>query len=228
MPAARFSTVAGVSQLLHPIGPEPPVVYWVRRVAIVLVALTVILSIIWLVGALRGDGDSTASPVSSASAMPSASPGAATAGPTEPAASASPVSTEPVECKDADIEVSASTDSSAYQIGETPRLTLTITNSGDVACLRDVGPKANALEITSGGYHVWSSDDCNPNDKSKVVTLKPDESFAASIAWNGKVTQKGCPNEGTAAKPGRYDVVGVNMDVESEKVPFALTKKKKA
>jgi transposase-like protein len=31
--------------------------------------------------------------------------------------------------------------------------------TGDVACKRDLVPKANSLEVTSGGYHVWSSDD---------------------------------------------------------------------
>ena len=69
------------------------------------------------------------------------------------------------------IAVEATTDSSTYPVGSTPKLTLTITNTGDVACKRDVGPKANELEITSGGYHVWSSDDCNASSQSKVVTL---------------------------------------------------------
>lgn len=219
--------MADVSQMLRPVGPEPPTVYWIRRIAIILVVLTVILSLVWLFGSLRGDSTATeplasSSPVASAGASPAASPAASAA------ASAAAAPAEPVECKDADIEVFATTDSSTYQIGETPRLTLTITNSGDVPCLRDVGPRANALKITSGGYHVWSSDDCNPNDKTKVVTLKPGEEVGASITWNGRVTQKGCPNEGTAAKPGRYEVSGINMDIESDPVPFALTKKKKA
>ena len=213
--------------MLRPIGPEPPAVYWIRRTAIILVVLTLILSVVWLIGSLRGDSTAT-EPLASTSAAPSAGASAVPSPAASGAASAAASPAEPVDCKDTDIEVFATTDSSTYQIGETPRLTLTITNSGDVACLRDVGPRANALKITSGGYHVWSSDDCNPNDKSKIVTLKPGEEVGASITWNGRVTQKGCPNEGTAAKPGRYEVSGVNMDIESDPVPFALTKKKKA
>ena len=127
-------------------------------------------------------------------------------------------------CLDSAITVEATTDSSTYPVGSTPRLTLTIINSGDVACKRDVGPKANELEITSGGYHVWSSDDCNASSKSKVIVLKPGEKVASSITWDGSLTQKGCPNgEGAAAKAGRYDLVGRNGKVTSESTPFALT-----
>ncbi|MBI1350037.1 MAG: hypothetical protein GC156_02840 [Actinomycetales bacterium] len=106
-------------------------------------------------------------------------------------------------------------------------MTLAITNTGTVACKRDVGPKANELEITSGGYHVWSSDDCNASDKSKVVVLKPDEKVASSITWNGRLSQKGCPDNGNGAqaKAGRYDVLGRNGKVTSDSTPFALSNK---
>ena len=121
--------------------------------------------------------------------------------------------------------VEASTDSSKYVVGDSPQLTLTIGNIGDVSCLRDVGPKANELEITSGGYHVWSSDDCNASNKSKIAVLKPGEKVASSITWDGKTTQKGCPDDGKVAKQGRYDLIARNGDVKSDKAKFALTKK---
>ena len=203
-----------MSGLLHPVGPEPPVVYWVRRGAIVLVVLTVLIVLVWLV---RGRGSSepgrpaaAASPAASASAS---------------AASAAPAPTgEPLPCTDADLLVEATTDASTYRVGSTPRLSLSITNTSARACTRDVGPKANSLEITSGGYHVWSSDDCNASDREKQVTLEPGEKVASSITWNGRTSQQGCPNEGTVAKAGRYEVVGRNGDVESDGTPFALTK----
>lgn len=207
---------------MHPTGPEPASVYWIRRGAIVLVVITVLVALWWLVGSLLGGGSDTsadagAEPSSSVSAAPDASATAA------PAASAD-AAADPVECLDSAIRVEATTDASTYPVGSTPRLTLTIINKGDVACKRDVGPKANELEITSGGYHVWSSDDCNASNKSKMVTLKPGDKVASSITWNGRLTQKGCPNgEGDAAKAGRYDLVGRNGKVTSESTPFALT-----
>lgn len=207
---------------MHPTGPEPASVYWIRRGAIVLVVITVLVALWWLVGSLFGGGSDTSADAgsettASASAAPDASASAA-------ASASADAGGDPVECLDSAITVEATTDSSTYQVGSTPRLTLTIINSGDVACTRDVGPKANELEITSGGYHVWSSDDCNASSKSKVVTLKPGDKVASSITWNGRLTQKGCPNgEGDAAKAGRYDLVGRNGKVTSEPTPFALT-----
>ena len=209
---------------MHPTGPEPASVYWIRRGAIVLVVVTVLVALWWLLGSLFGGGSDTSADAgadSTSSATASAAPDASSSA----AASASAdAGAEPVECLDSAITVEATTDSSTYPVGSTPRLTLTIINSGDVACKRDVGPKANELEITSGGYHVWSSDDCNASSKSKIVTLKPGDKVASSITWNGRLTQKGCPNgEGDEAKAGSYDLVGRNGKVTSEQTPFSLT-----
>lgn len=204
---------------MHPRGPEPPAVYWVRRGAIVLLVVTAVVALWWLIGSLLGGDDSSSASAPPAGETSSASPGASS-GP----AATSTTQSEPVECLDSAITVEATTDSSTYPVGSTPRLTLTIINSGDVACKRDVGPKANELEITSGGYHVWSSDDCNASSRSKVIVLQPGNPASSSITWNGHLTQKGCPNgEGAEAKAGRYDLVGRNGQVLSDPTPFALT-----
>jgi hypothetical protein len=190
----------------------------------VVVVITVLVALFWLFGALRGDG-STSTAVPTGSAEASSSPSAEPSGSVEPSASDSAsTSGEPVDCLDSAITVEATTDSSTYPVGSTPRLTLTIINKGDVACTRDVGPKANELEITTGGYHVWSSDDCNASSKSKIATLKPGDKVASSITWDGHLTQKGCPNgEGAAAKAGSYDLIGRNGKVDSTQTPFSLT-----
>ena len=203
-------------------------VYWIRRGAVILVVLTVLIGLWWLVGSLRGGGGAASD---SSSADPATQSSASSdAGSPEPSSSPetseSPATTEIVECPDSVIKVEATTDASTYPVGSTPKLTLTITNTGTVACKRDVGPKANELEITSGGYHVWSSDDCNASNKSKVVTMQPDEPFGSSITWNGRLSQKGCPDgEGAEAKAGRYDLEGRNGEVISDGTPFALTSK---
>jgi hypothetical protein len=213
---------------MHPSGPEPPAVYWIRRAAVVLIVLTLLVGGWWLVSALRSGGSSAtdAAATDAATSAPSdaASP-AATDGATDAGTEATTDATgEPVACRDSDITVEATTDASTYPVGSTPKLTLTITNTGTVACTRDVGPKANELEITSGGYHVWSSDDCNASTKTKVTTLEAGASVASSITWDGRLSQKGCPNpQGEKAKPGRYDVVGRNGKVESDPTPFALS-----
>jgi len=211
---------------MSPIGPEPPVVYWIRRAAVIVALLTVILASVWVIQALRNRGAVSATPGASASAnassatdAPAPSDSAAASG--APADGAVPI------CPDAVIKVEATTNSATYPVGSTPKLTLAISNTGPAACARDVGPAANSLEVTSGGYHVWSTDDCTPSTKTKVSTLEPGQKVVASITWDGKLSTKGCPDGsggGADAKVGRYAVIGKNGEVTSDPTPFALTK----
>ena len=206
---------------MHPSGPEPSSVYWIRRAAIVLIVITILVALWWLVSSLFGGSGDDASAGSGAESSASAS---ATAEPSAGASAQASSGANPVECLDSAITVEATTDASTYPVGSTPKLTLTIKNTGTVACKRDIGPKANELEITSGGYHVWSSDDCNASGKSKLITMQPGDKVASSITWNGRLSQKGCPDgEGAAAKAGRYDLTGRNGSVTSDSTPFALT-----
>lgn len=230
------ATVVPVSSLMHPVGPEPPGVYWLRRIAFVMVILTFAMGAWWAIGSFLGKDSApvatpagTLSPSAAGSAGPSNPSGessqAPSQAPTEEAgASAEPAATTNVkECVDSAILVEADTDEPRYPVESTPRLTMTITNTGDVACTRDVGTKANELEITSGGYHVWSSDDCATDSKSKIVTLQPQDTVASSLTWSGRLSKKGCTGGDTLAKAGRYDLVARNGEVRSEKAGFALT-----
>jgi len=217
-----------VSTLLNPKGSEPPSVYWIRRGAIVVIAITVLVALWWLISSLlggRGGGDTPSADAGSGSAVASAGASGEPDASSAPSSGASSSEKAPITaCQDSDIKVSATTDAATYPVGSTPKLTLTIKNTGDVTCKRDVGPKANSLEITSGGYHVWSSDDCNASDKTKVIKLQPDQAAVSTITWPGHLSQKGCPNgQGAAAKAGRYAVIGKNDGVTSDATPFGLT-----
>lgn len=205
---------------MTPRGPEPPSVYWVRRIAVVLVALTVLAALWWLVAG-RSSSDATANP--GVSSSPSATPSTSA---TPAPSSTSTVAPDPTNlCADNSIGVSATTDSSTYPVGATPRLTLTIQNIGSFACTRDIGPKANALTITTGGFPVWSSDACNASKTTKLSVLEAGEKVASSITWDGRVSSEDCDKQGAVAKAGSYDVTGSNDLVQSDKTPFALTAK---
>lgn len=228
-----------MSSLLQPVGPEPPGVYWRRRLAVLLVIAIILFGIWWLLRGGSGgsgtpaaasssgtasataSGDATATPSDSPSgtATRSPSPSKSATGTASPSASV----TEGGECPDSVIEVEASTGKATYRLGTPVKLTLTITNGGNVACTRDVGSKANELKISSGGYHVWSSDDCNPGGTSDVATLQPGEAYVVTINWDGRLSGPGCPSGLGSAKAGSYDLVGRNGDVESQPSGFVLS-----
>ena len=201
---------------MQPIGPEASSVYWVRRAAFLVIVLIVLFGLIGIIRAVAGGGSEGPAVVE---------PTVSQAPSVDPTTVLTPVSTEPIACVDSAIFVEATTDSSTYKVGKEPVLSLSIENTGSVACLRDVGPKANELEVKSGGYHVWSSDDCSSNKKTKIVTLEPGDRVASTISWSGQLSEPGCPEVNKAAKVGRYEVIGRNLDVFSEATPFALTKK---
>ena len=221
-----------MSSLLFPVGPERPSVYWLRRLVLIGAVGMLLLGVWFLVGDRGGGSDAESTqPTVQASAASATEASGDSAGSEVPAASPAAlepssevaVSGEPIECGDEVILVDSTSDSSTYRVGTNPVLTLTITNTGDLPCLRDVGPKANEIEVTSGGYHVWSSDDCNASDKTKTVTLQPGETVSSSITWSGVLSRKGCPDIKREAKAGRYEVVGRNGKVRSDGTPFALT-----
>ena len=176
--ALRVPHYCGVVSM-QPIGPESPSVYWVRRAALLLIFLLIIVGVVWVFRAVTG---------SSPTQTPNVEPSVAASESTDPDSidpdtSLTPVTTDPIDCLDSAILVEATTDSSTYNVSKEPVLTLTIENTGSVACLRDVGPKANELEVKSGGYHVWSSDDCSESKKIKIVTLKPNDKIVSTFKW---------------------------------------------
>lgn len=205
----------GRMSIIRPSGREPASVYWMRRGAVAVVLITVVTIIVWFLTG-RGGGEPVAEVAPTEEVTVVDGIGADGTVETLPAG--------PQECADSDIVVRARAVKKNYVLGESPELTLIIKNRGTAACVRDVGPKANEIEIQSGGYHVWSSDDCNAGKRSKTVTMQPGETYAATLTWNGRRSQKGCPDpKGPRAKPGAYQVIGRNGDVMSEDRRFSIS-----
>lgn len=217
-----------VDSLLSPVGPEPPSVYWKRRALVIGGALLVIIGLImlWPSG---GDPEPTAADAGTsptAAAVPSGSPtpGGATGASPTPSASASPSGPATVtDCLDSEIEVQTKVDTPAPKVGAPVSFTMTIANTSGVPCTRDVGAAVNQFTITSGGYRVWSSDDCNPGGQNQIETIPPGQAFAVQAAWPTVITTPGCPTPQQPAQPGTYDVSGTNGTVTGVATRFSLT-----
>lgn len=199
---------------MNPVGPEPPSVYWRRRLLVVL-AFVIVLFLLWL-ALFSGNGGST----------PAAAPTSPTATPTpSDTATASPSASGSVApCADSDIAVTASVVNESVPVGGTVSFKLLVANKGTVPCSRNVGTKVNTLTVSSsGGTRMWSSDDCSPGGQDQVETIPPGSAFEVTASWNQAITQEGCPSGLGAAKAGQYQVVGTNAGQDSAPAPFTLT-----
>ena len=142
-----------MSTIRTPVGPQPPGVYWKRR-AMVLLGLIAIVIIIVLIIARPGSG----------------TPAATTKTPTPTATSAAEGATA---CDPADIQLIAITDKNGYDAGETPLISMSITNTGSTACTINAGTDAQEYLILSGTEQYWSSRDCQADAAPTETTLQP-------------------------------------------------------
>lgn len=200
-----------MSSLMNPVGPEPASVYWRRRIVVILGVL-VVLFLVWTL--IKPDGAPTSA---AADASPSALPTLAT---TSPSPSVSAASAAP--CEDTNISVTVTSEQSAFPIGTPASFVMKISNTGTVACTRDVGPAANTFTVTSGGFDVWSSDACAPSSENQVEEIPAGEAFAVKGTWDGSVSSNGCGPSAAPAEAGAYQVVATNGQVSSEPLSFTI------
>jgi hypothetical protein len=194
-----------VSLHWQPVGPEPASTYWTRRA---LLAGLVLLVLYGLVALLTGGGGSdTVAQDPAASPSPSATTQALPPETPEPTASASPSpSPEVAACADADLAVTAEAERNSYARGATPTLVLTVKNTSDIACRRDLGRGAAELLIMSGRDRIWSSDDCAPGGEPGPVVLAPQRSDVQRLTWAATRSRPGCEGPKTPIEPGTYVV----------------------
>ena len=191
----------------QPVGPEPASTYWTRRAVLAGVVLLVLYG---LVALLTGGGTDTveqgaAAPSASASAVPlppeSAEPTAS------PSASPGPSPRPSVTaCADSDLAVSAQAERDSYPRGAMPTLVLTVKNTSDAPCRRDLGQGAAELVVMSGRDRIWSSDDCAPGGEPGPVVLEPQKSDVTRLTWTATRSRPGCQGPKTPIEPGTYVV----------------------
>ncbi len=190
----------------QPVGPEPASTYWTRRAVLALVVLAALYGLVALLTGLGGT-DTVEQGATEPTADPSATPQALPPETAEPTASASPSPSVKVPaCADADLAVTAEAERDSYPLGATPVLVLTIKNTSDTPCRRDLGPGAAELLVMSGRDRIWSSDDCSPGGEPGPVVLAPQKSDVTRLAWSATRSRPGCQGPKTPIEPGTYVV----------------------
>lgn len=229
-----------MNTVLHPVGPQPARVYWVRRLVLLAVAAAVVAVLAVAVGAARGgatDGDGAAAGDAAADGAAATTEGADDAGAGSGAAADAQSAPEgdgseeagagpgggAVACAPESLTTTLAADAASYPAGATPTFTVTLTNSGGSACTVDAGLANQALVITSGADRIWSSADCPAEAPGeRLLLMAPGAAEAMPVAWPRVRSDEGCSEGLPEPRPGTYTAVAVVAGVQSGSVVLEL------
>jgi hypothetical protein len=231
--------------VLHPVGPLPARVYWLRR-AYVAAAVLVVLVLLWVVAPNGGGGarPDTAAAVSSATAESGAptslaatppaddpgraedadptSPGTSAASSTAPVVTARPKPAPPPVCPDRALSLQVRPEHPEFRVGSSPRILLDIRNVSSLSCLRDVGSGQQELVLMRGTARLWSSNDCYPEDVRDVRLLRPGAALTFGVVWSGLSSRPKCAGTRTRVGAGTYQLVARLGTLVSRPAPLVL------
>lgn len=189
---------------------QSPSVYRRRRIVVAVIALIVVIVVaVGITTIVRGVSGMFGSDPKPSPAAAAPSPTKTTTPTKTPSASPSPTKAKVTKCPASSIEVGASVDKTTYTAKEKPKLTLTVKNVSDTACILDVGTKQLEFTISSGSDRIWSSRDCQDDSKDKStavnkIKFKPGDKKSASMTWGKIRSVPGCKGGLADVKPGTY------------------------
>lgn len=127
----------------------------------------------------------------------------------------------PVDCVPGAVAVSVGLPSSTLARGASTSLPVTVTNTGPVPCLVDVGRAQLVVEIHSGDDLVWSSQHCGRGERR--VLLDIDGEDVTTFEWDGHRSWPSCPAKRPVAEPGTYRAVVTLTSAEGGGSELATT-----
>jgi hypothetical protein len=130
----------------------------------------------------------------------------------------------PPACPDQVTAVAAQPERPEYEAGARPVFRFVVTNTGRLACTRDLDPGLQELLVfaADGATRVWSSNDCYPGGGVDVRLLRPGETVAASLTWSGRSSHPGCAGQRVPVPAGDYVVVARLGQLTSPPTRFHL------
>jgi len=159
-----------MSSVRNPVGPQPPSVYWRRRLFALLGLVAVIVVIVLIVTSLQGGGGGP---------TPSPTPSGTTSTPPQGSGD------DGDACDPSVITLEPITDATHYAAGVTPMISMRITNTGRSACTLDVGTAQQEYVIVSGSDPIWNSRDCQTESAPLERVLQPNEPLTSNpFPWD--------------------------------------------
>lgn len=221
--------------MFHPVGSQPPSVYWRRRLLLIgSMALLVILLILTAKTLTSGGGGKPAgaggatTPVLSTSAGSTSRSHTSHPPSTSPASTASPASTgsssaAPPQCQPSDLSVAAVSSQPTYQVNDQPVLELQVTNTGSKPCVQDLADKQVELRVYNGESRVWGSHDCQvqPGTTERVLAVRMPVRVA--VTWSGLTSQPHCAGTRQRVGAGTYTLYALLAGHTGKATQFTIS-----
>jgi cytoskeletal protein RodZ len=219
--------------MFHPVGSQPPAVYWRRRLLLLgSVALLVILLIL-TVKIAASDGNAAASagghttPAVTTPAAPtthshsSRAPSTPDSSSSSSKSSSSSIASAP--CVSKDLAVTAVAGQSTYHVGDQPVLELQVTNTGSRPCVQNLADSQIELRVYNGESRVWGSHDCQIQPGTNDKTLAMNTPVRVAITWSGLTSQPNCAGTRQRVGAGTYTLYALLAGHTGKATQFTIS-----
>lgn len=240
-----------MSSVVRPSGPLPPRVYWVRRLALLIVVVLVVYALLQLLGGERAPAAggqpgpaTTPRPAVAHDAVdhanrpgrqqkdgqqtrqrPPSKHGASTKHrqPTkQPQHKTAHRLAEPDgPCRPGEVLVRPVV-SSGNEAGAPVEIRLRMRTNERLACTLSVGPGNLVVKVTSGSDGIWTSDECPDAILPADLVIRRAKPITYRVGWPGQRSAPRCPLQTEAALPGTYVAAAAIIGGEPAETRFLL------
>jgi hypothetical protein len=208
--------------MFRPVGPQPPTVYWRRRLLVFGSVVVVLVLIVLTARAALSSGAKTpaagagSTPTGQSSPHPATTPHPSRSTPTRPRSSGRSTTpggqttsssgsvAPPVACKSSQLKVAAVTSAPTYAVGAQPTLMIQVTNTGPQPCVQNLADRQIVLRVYNGASRVWGSHDCEVQPGISDKTLVVNQPVRVSVTWTGLSSQPKCAGTRQRVGAGTY------------------------
>jgi hypothetical protein len=228
--------------MFHPVGSQPPNVYWRRRLLLLGAIALLLILLILTVKIAASDGGTTPQGAGGSSgtthppatrttthAHPSTShtrtssaPHTSSSASTSTSGSASK-SAAPQPCDAKQLAITAVVGQSTYHVGEQPLLELQVINTGSLPCVQDLADKQIELRVYNGESRVWGSHDCQIQPGTNPRMLAVNQPVRVAITWTGLTSQPNCAGTRQRVGAGTYTLYAVLSGHTGKAAQFTIS-----
>jgi hypothetical protein len=203
-------------------------VYWFRRSAVIVVALSLVFGIGHLLGGGSGSqpprATNTAAHPKSRTSTPATVPTSTASAPVGKTGTKAKPTKAPLAQPDGPCrpdEVTATPATRTASAGGRIRLLLDLTSTR-AACTFTVAPTSLVLRISSGSDRIWSSQDCPKAIAARDVVVRSAVPVQVPVTWSGRRSDSACSPATSWAEPGFYHAVAAVLGSTPTDVQFRL------